>query len=1504
MTVWRKIENEECYAVAIYNYHPSHTRVPHLALEVGELVHIERECQDWYWGRSLRRDAVGAFPRCYVTFRECHVEKCGNTILASAGGVGVVHDIALTLREWLQLWKNLYITNDDRFKFMEVSMRALLELRAQAASGALPQDQLRRVARTATFTIDKGNRTLGMELAVRTSGGQLVDPLKTSIYKLNILHEEANARLDKNMETTPSTPTPVTPPTARSYSVCVRIHNFVCRMSEQAELLLALYDSQHNKLTEHLLLRWPPHNVSPAQVVFTDLGGDIKREKLFLVCHVVRIGSMEATNSDYRRSSIAPLAVASPVAASVGIMRRPFGVACADITRHLQVDNSGKDILVPFYPCEKEKMDTLLKQVITNQRDLKDAKQSQGVWVSLQLVEGDLKQIREENPHLVVGNTVVARKMGFPEVIMPGDARNDLYVTLVSGTFSRGGGKSSERNIELQARLADKHGNTLPGVISVGAGVPLVDEYTSLVHYHDDKPRWQEVFKVCLNIETFKEAHLVFLCRHRSSNEAKDRAEKHFALSYLRLMQKEGTTTPDALHDLCVYKIDMKKSNSNDILKEACAACLGLPSRRDELPAASEKGLTRGVLSLVYKDTLTVATKLCSTKLTQREEILGVLKWGTHHAEGNLRGALQKLLLVPSEEIVKFLQDILDALFSILTQVEEEGEWYSESSYGVLVLECLLHVISLVADHKYHHFQPVLHLYIDQSFCDAAAYEKLIAVMVWVMTSADGGETKRLLQCMKCLESLVRIIARSRQLRAALAPNDRASRTDFNHQFESLLNALVWLMRCGDHALTCQGCALKYLPHAVPHAIKVYPETELSQYIVAALEALPLNRLSKQRMLALLELVRGPLCRDPAARATILPHTAVTLSALLKDKAEVDLCVETLGEIVALLARDDVGPVEADRGDLAKRLLPTVLKTAASMLVDRKRTDNDVYVDDPMLRRIVCVLLDMVRQMSVEQYAVVVAGLEAGPGAGPGGGASSLVADALALLLALLRWPVFRAHWADMLHAQLHVMSHALSLLSRTLLERLHAASEASEASEASTEAIATVHSLLQEWFRAVTVLTTAPALQLETLSVARKQRIVALYGDLRHALASQLQHMWFGLDEHKRAFIPCLVGPFLEVSFLREEEVRNTTIPLFFDMMQAEFNSTSVDGGEGSLKDLESELIDKIDVLVEGGAGDLQWRARFVSLCGALCNASSPPFRPCALALVAAAARQLDTLLQYRTAALRSATPHRMHLTNRVLHFYEQIERPHMYIRYVHKLANMHHEAGQWAEAGLALRLHAKLLLWSRDPLPPRLRHPAHDHAMQHHTHRDLKEFLYLEIAELLNRGHQWELGVEAVKELVSVYEEELIGYAPLAELHLRLARLYECMLRTPRAPPEYYRVQYHGHGFPEHLRNRNGFIYRGNEYEQLGEFKERLLDEWPDAAVLTKLDPPAPDLVNSDGQYLQINNVKPIMGDKLKRLSGKPVAEQILEYYKYNNVDKFVFNRPFHRAGEFIFY
>ncbi|XP_052752869.1 dedicator of cytokinesis protein 1 [Galleria mellonella] len=1519
MTVWEKVENEDCYGVAIYNFPGSGTH--HLSLDVGELVHIERETEAWYYGSSLRKEAKGIFPKSYVVIRESNVERCGETVVASAGGVGVAHDIAVTLREWLPDWKNLFISNDERFKFMEVSMRALFELRAQSVSGALPQDQLRRVARTAMFTIDKGNRVLGRELAIRTASGQLVDPIQTSTYKLNSLHDDANARIEKNMETTPATPPPPTlPANARTYTIVIRVNNFICRMLDKAELLLSLHDAAGNKITENLLIHWPQPTFNPIQAVFTDLPSEIKKEKVFLVCHVVRIGSMDPQVSDYRRSSVAVAAAGGGGAA----LRRPGGVAAADVTRLLAADHPPKEIQLPFYACEKENMDSLLRKVMTN-RDLKDTKHSQGLWVMLQLVEGDLKQIREENPHLVVGNTAIARKMGFPEVIMPGDARNDLYVTLVCGSFSKGS-KSSEKNIEVTVRVVDKDGKPFSGVISIGEGCPRVDEYTSLVYYHDDRPRWQEVFKVCLNIEEFKEAHLVFLYRHRSSNEAKDRAERHFAISYLRLMQREGTTTPDDTHTLCVYKIDNKRGGG-DVEAEAAATCLALPARRAELPAGAERGLTRGLLALAPRDALSAATKLCSTKLTQRQEILGVLKWSTHHEEGSLRGALTNLLLVPSEEIVKFLQDILDALFAILTSVEEDRKSYSENSYGVLVLDCLLRVISLVADHKYQHFQPVLHVYIEQSFCDAAVYENLISVMTWAVRTAEGGEAalKRLLTCMKCVESLVRVVARSRQLRRALAYHAPHA---FHAHFQDLLEALVWLMRCGDHALTCQGSALKYLPHAVPHALAVYPAVDLSAFFVKALSALSMNKLSKQRMLALLELVRGPLCLSAPARGRLLPHLAETVRVLLRDKAEWDreaahksrsvdkaarllgaetsrlqdhthheqileLCVEALGEVMSLLARDDVGPVDADRGEMIRCLMPTVLHTAASMLKDRSNAQE--FVDDPLLRRLVCVLLDMVRQMSVEQYCVVVKALEAEKM----DSSRSLLVDALELLGAILQRPVFRAHWADMLHLQHYIILHALRLLSITLRERL----EIVDLSD--VESVETIHSMWREWFNVTSSLATSPVLQLETLPTARKQRVVALYGDLRREIAEQLSDMWFALEDHRRAFIPCLVGPFLEVSFLRDDEVRQKTIPIFFDMMQTEYTHSVARGDtEGHLKEVESELIDKLDVLAEGGAGDAGWRARFVALCGALCRAAGGALGAAAAALVAAAARQLDTLLQDRAAARAAAAPHRMHLTTRVLRFYDHIDRQHMYIRYVHKLAAMHLAASQWTEAALTLRLHARELLWSHEPLPPRLRlppaGPALPDAPHHHTHRDLKEYLYFEVAELFKKGRQWELAVEIFKELVNVYEEEALGYAVLADLHGHLASLYSSIMTTQRCHPSYFRVIYYGKGFPEHLTVEHGFVYRGNEYQQLSDFTERLLDEWPNAEVLTKLDAPGEEIVNSNKQYLQINAVEPLLSDKLKRLSDKPVSEQVLSYYKYNCVDKFVFSRPFQRPEE----
>lgn len=55
----------------------------------------------------------------------------------------------------------------------------------------------------------------------------------------------------------------------------------------------------------------------------------------------------------------------------------------------------------------------------------------------------------------------MARKMGFPEVILPGDVRNDLYITILSGEFPKGN-KTSDKNVELTVMVCNEKGESIP----------------------------------------------------------------------------------------------------------------------------------------------------------------------------------------------------------------------------------------------------------------------------------------------------------------------------------------------------------------------------------------------------------------------------------------------------------------------------------------------------------------------------------------------------------------------------------------------------------------------------------------------------------------------------------------------------------------------------------------------------------------------------------------------------------------------------------------------------------------------------------------------------------------------------------------------------------------------------------------------------------------------------------------------------------------------------------
>lgn len=47
-----------------------------------------------------------------------------------------------------------------------------------------------------------------------------------------------------------------------------------------------------------------------------------------------------------------------------------------------------------------------------------------GLIISLQLLRGDMEQVRRENPLIFTRGVAITRKLGFPDVIMPGESKS------------------------------------------------------------------------------------------------------------------------------------------------------------------------------------------------------------------------------------------------------------------------------------------------------------------------------------------------------------------------------------------------------------------------------------------------------------------------------------------------------------------------------------------------------------------------------------------------------------------------------------------------------------------------------------------------------------------------------------------------------------------------------------------------------------------------------------------------------------------------------------------------------------------------------------------------------------------------------------------------------------------------------------------------------------------------------------------------------------------------
>uniref|UniRef100_UPI00398F705B dedicator of cytokinesis protein 2-like isoform X1 n=1 Tax=Pristiophorus japonicus TaxID=55135 RepID=UPI00398F705B len=1448
MPSWSRTVRER-YGVAICNFEAP--KDSQLFLWIGDTVQIVEKCEGWYRGCLVKnKSQLGVFPASFVHVKEAVIEKRGNGENVFSAEMPLVQEVTTTLREWGTIWKQLYTASKkDRLKQVCSMMIDLMEWRSQLLSGTLPKDELKELKQKVTSRIDYGNRILELDLVVRDENGNIMDPDKTSVISLFHAHEEATKQISERIKEEMSQTQTDSCNFARmasspTHGLYVFVRNFVCRIGEDSELFMALYDPQKQSIiSENYLVRWGsgglPKEIdmlNNLKVVFTDLGNkDLNRDKIYLICQIVRVGRMDLRDTHQKKCTQG--------------LRRPFGVAVMDITDIIKgktESDEEKQHFIPFHPfvAENDFLHSLLNRVISTKTG--DEK-GQGLWVTMKMLVGDVSQIRKDYPHLVDRTTVVARKLGFPEIIMPGDVRNDIYITIHYGDFDKYN-KTTQKNVEVIMCVCSEDGKITPNAICLGAGDKLVNEYRSVIYYQVKQPRWIETIKVAIPMEEMQRIHLRFMFRHRSSQESKDKSEKNFAMAFVRLMKDDGTTLQDGAHELLVYKGDSKKMEDGNIYSRLQST--RQPSDYKGSTLIRSNTTLGGGLSNSYRDTFVIATLVCSTKLTQNVGLLGLLKWRTKPEL--LQENLEKLKMVDGEEVVKFLQDTLDALFNIMM------EHSHTEKYDILVFDALIYIIGLIADRKFQHFNAVLEAYIKQHFSATLAYKKLMTVLKnYLDLCCAGKPCDPILRTLKALEYIFKFIVRSRSLFAQLY--EEKEQTEFEESLKKLFESINNLMKNQEvTTILLQVASLKYLPSVLHDVETVFDVKLLSQLLLEFYTSIPPDKLQKQKIQSMTEIVRSKLFKRKECRDILLPMMTNELKALLEQKdeqqqsQELKYCIELLNNILEVLSEPNVGSTYNHLQGIITKLLRTVNQTVIKMGRDHSLISN-----------FVACMTAILKQMDNQHYASYLESFHTN---------QELVdffMETFLVFMDLIGKNVYPADWMAMSIVQNRVFLRAINKFAETMNQRF-------------LENMNFEQQLWNNYFHLAVAFITQASLQLEQFSQAKCTKILNKYGDMRRLIGFDIRDMWYKLAQNKIHFIPEMVGPILEMTLIPEVELRKATIPIFFDMMLCEYSVFN------KFRKFEDEIILKLDHEVEGGYGDEQYMELFQIIL-LECASKHPNIAKSVQHFVNLVKGLLEKLLDYRSVMSDESKRNRMSCTVNLLNFYKDINREEMYIRYLYKLRDLHLDCENYTEAAYTLLLHAKLLKWSDEQCTSHVM-PRDFHISQ--TQRQLKENLYKTIINYFDKGKMWEEALNLCKELAAQFEMEIFDYELLSQNLKQQATFYENIMKILRPTPDYFAVGYYGRGFPLFLRNKV-FIYRGKEYERREDFQGQLMTEFPNAERMNTTSSPASNIKNSPGQFIQCFTVQPVLEEQ-PHFKNKPVPDQVMNFYKANYVQKFQYSRP----------
>ncbi|BFZ61317.1 Deoxycytidine kinase 1 [Saitoella coloradoensis] len=840
----------------------------------------------------------------------------------------IVDEISAACKEWYAALPRLLASSQyDLFAAVSGNIDECERVRREMSSGALTQEEMRRVREGIVNALAEGNKLIGADLIVRSAvDGQIeggdhgISPIRLMVKQAALTSSASPTGTCKGgvFDQHPFSESAESTPLSKFVLVDVRafVANICNAASEQVECRFFLY-SGTKYITEPYVVSINSQGVptdgdgvwDDVRMFFDGLSLKECADSVHLVCRIYKIETLilaaastrthtssgESKSSKTSRKSAffgvngskASLHLRPPRTAGSGRSagaheqdcRRPFGCAVLDISRFVQSKEQlegGQQIMRIFTPAAR--LDgsghaTLHEDIIHSRVNLieKNAR-ADSLHVNVRVFSGtNVDGLARAWPTVLQGVTIIPR-YGFT-ADMQSRERSDLYVELVGADVLGSVGASL---------LTGKNGGTVPlspfqvQEIYVACELRTNDGHTlSLpsVSNLEDHDAWVSAiagFRDPTWCESLKVEldDLVWHEAHLCFSVRAVGSETPLASAFLPLFDRSRNTfVKDGDHDLYLYMYDpvSDRSPSTYLQYRPTYGALGKP-----LAA------------------LKIKTRLCSTTITQDQALSSLLEWKEVLARTDVNGpealeeVLKQVCFVPEIEFVKFLKEVFDALFGILVEANPSGR------LDDLVFEVLVVVLGVVSDRRFTHFKHVVDNYMNNQFNYPFATANLVRCIQRLLSHPTTDDNARQLRAMmKVWQHIVRfiVLARQKQRHKEIGLGINAAHNDltFVKALRGMLGSLNSLMATGSpqSILGTQTIAIQHFGELLPVLASVFPKEEVFGIAVNFVKSCRDSRGQQDvyKLLLILNLCRSPMFTTGDLHRELITHVVTWLQA-------------------------------------------------------------------------------------------------------------------------------------------------------------------------------------------------------------------------------------------------------------------------------------------------------------------------------------------------------------------------------------------------------------------------------------------------------------------------------------------------------------------------------------------------------------------------------------------------------------------------------------------------